>query len=42
MYLNNGWHRAVERYDLLLHYNEAIPVEEQVRNDPTGLLNLRA
>ncbi len=29
LYLNYGWQRAVEKYDLMLHYRETIPVEEQ-------------
>ncbi len=29
LYLNFGWHQQVEKYDLLLHYKETIPVEEQ-------------
>lgn len=28
-YLNHGWHYEVEKYDLLQHYIETIPMEEQ-------------
>ena len=29
MFMNSGWHRATRKYDLMLHYRNTIPVEEQ-------------
>lgn len=29
LYLNRGWQRSTRKYDLMLHYRQTIPVEEQ-------------
>ena len=31
MYMNQGWQMETLKYDLLLHYRETIPIEEQVK-----------
>ena len=29
LYLNDGWQRETQKYDLMLHYHRTVPVEQQ-------------